>query len=224
MSLVLTKYSIEESTQYRRVSVLDGEVKRANIFYHKIRRDEKYILEPCEDIVSIFFLLSGEVIFSSGNSEYKYNEKAVYINLPQEKVEIQTLRESELIEIKWPKLGNLDKTKFPYTQKYLDATQYRDACKSEKSISRMIVEWDLIPGFAFGSVETEGFDIVSKHSHPDKDQIFYSFSDNRVKLLIDEDEVLYEPNCFVHIPLASNHGVKVEEGNRANYLWADFEI
>ena len=224
MSLVLSKYSIGDSSPYRRVCVLEGEVKRTNIYYHKMRSNEKYILNPCENIVTIFFLLSGKATFLSANKEYKYDEKAVYVNLPQEKVEILTQGESELIEIKWPKLGDLDKNKFPYTQKYYKATQYRDACKSEKSISRMIVDWDLIPGFAFGSVETEGYDIVSKHCHPDKDQIFFSFKENNIKLLINDDEVMYDSKCFVHIPLASDHGVKVEKNSKAHYLWIDFEV
>jgi hypothetical protein len=224
MSLVLNKHSIGGDSSYRRISVLDGEVKEAKLYYHRMNNSEKYVSESCENVVTIFFLLSGNVSFCTKKAKYSFSEKAVYINLPQEEVEIQTHMDSEIIEVKWPKLGPLDSNKFPYAQNYINATQYRDACKSEKSISRMLIDWDLIPGFALGSVETEGFDIVSKHCHPDKDQIFFSFDENSVKLLIDEDEEAYEHNCFVHIPLGSNHGVKVETGNKAHYLWMDFDV
>lgn len=224
MSLVLNKYSIGEISPYRRVSVLDGEVKKTNLYYHKIKSNEKYILEPCEDVFTIFFLLSGNATFLSSNKEYEYFEKGVFINLPHEKVDVVTQSESELIEIKWPILGDFDSKEFPYTQKYIDAPQYRDASKSEKSISRMIIPSSLIKGFSMGSVETEGEDMVAPHCHPTQDQIFYSFSENHIKLLINDEEAAYGPNCFVHIPLASNHGVKVEQGYKAEYIWIDFEV
>lgn len=224
MSLNLSKFTIGENLPYGVIEVLKGEVDGASLYFHKMKENEKYELKAVTDIISIFFLIKGDVTFFSCNKEYRYDEKAIFVNSPDNKVEIISQESSEVLEIKWPLLNQLDKDKFPYSQSYINATQYRDACKSDKSISRMLIDWSMIPGFAMGSVETEGYDMVCKHSHPSKDQIFFSFEESNCSLLIDNDEYSYEANCFVHIPLASDHGIKVENSDKAHYLWMDFDV
>ncbi len=224
MSLKLSKYTIGESLPYGVSEVLQGEVKGTSLYFHKMKQNEKYVLTPFSNSISIFFLIKGNVTFISENKEYRYDEKAIFVNSPDKQVEIISQDYSEVLEIKWPLLNQLDLDKFPFTQKYVNATQYRDACKSDKSISRMLIDWSMIPGFAMGSVETEGYDIVCKHSHPTKDQIFFSFEESNFLLLINDSEYSYEANCFVHIPLASDHGIKVENSNKAHYLWMDFDV
>jgi hypothetical protein len=69
-------------------------------------------------------------------------------------------------------------TQFPHIQIYRNAKHYRDRNKSEKTISRAVIEQRIIPRFAFGSVETYGVDAVKSHDHPMLDQYFFSFPEN----------------------------------------------
>jgi len=204
--------------------ILKGVIASAKIIAHKIDVSKTLSIPGSANIISILFLCSGAAKFLCEDVEYEYSTQAVFVGTPSANTTITAISDCTIIEILLPMTQNLDKTKFPYSAKYLDSEQYRDASKSEKSVSRMVLPFGFIAGFDFGSVETTGIDRVEKHQHPKKDQVFYSFSENDVDLLIDDEEYPLKGNTFIHIPLASNHGVKVNEGKKAHYLWFDFEI
>jgi hypothetical protein len=224
MNCILNKQSIGDNVPYGRVEILKNEVKKSEIFFNKLKENETLTLNEDRDTITVFFLYKGNASFKSNDDEFEYNEKAVFVTLPEYKVEVLAKSECQIVEIKWPVLRAINKDDFPYTKAYLDSEQYRDASKSDKTISRMIIPNTIIPGFSLGSVQTTGIDRIAQHCHPLQDQIFFSFDNNDINLLIDDEIKSLESNTFVHIPLASNHGVEVEESKVAHYLWVDFEI
>jgi hypothetical protein len=133
-----------------------------------------------------------------------------------------------LIEVRWEwqegddELAAEYKTQFPHIQIYRNAKQYRDRNKSEKTISRSVIDQRIIPRFAFGSVETYGVDAIKSHDHPMLDQYFFSFPENEMDVLIDFEPIPMKGNELLYIPLGSMHGVDVKEGQHCHYLWIDF--
>lgn len=108
-----------------------------------------------------------------------------------------------------------------YALHYEDAPTYREDCKSEKTVSRMLLPARTVQGFAMGSVQTAGRDLIAPHSHPDVDQYFFGLSENNCVLLIEGKEYPFGGNELVHIPLGSTHGVLLEEEHICHYLWMD---
>jgi hypothetical protein len=73
----------------------------------------------------------------------------------------------------------------------------------------------LLPG------ETTGPDQVAKHTHPMLEQLFLGLPGNDVSVMADSYETMFGENELLHIPLGSNHGVKVENGKTLHYIWVD---
>ena len=224
MNITLNKQIIGDSVPYGRVEILKNEVEKAKVYFNKLKSDTRTFIDESNENITILFLNEGSASFKSNDKTFEYKEKAVFVSLPTSKVEISAKSDCQIIEIKWPILASLNKDNFPYTKAYLEAEHYRDASKSDKTISRMIIPNTIIPGFSLGSVQTTGIDGIGQHCHPTQDQIFFSFDNNDINLLINDDIATLESNTFVHIPLASNHGVKVEKGKAAHYLWVDFAV
>ena len=107
---------------------------------------------------------------------------------------------------------------------YDSAPKYKEDCKSEKTVSRMLLSDGILGSLAIGSVETYGEDKVEAHEHPFCDQLFFSFPENDMHITIDGEPFPLKGNVLVHIPLASSHGVIVQKGGCAHYLWIDFII
>src|SRR3546814_3765715 len=110
----------------------------------------------------------------------------------------------------------------PSVQDYAASPQYRDYFKSEKTISRTLVGPHVLPRFCMGSVESIGPDRIEPHAHPMLDQLFFSFAENDITLLIDGQRHALGGSTLLHIPLGSDHGVDVSPGKRMHYLWLDF--
>lgn len=223
MNRKLKKNTMASSTCHGKTKVLENEVQNASISYNKLKKNENYLVDDTNN-VTILFLNKGNATFKSNHQIFDYNEKAVFVTNPKYKVEVIAKTECEVIEIEWYTEKPLDENNFPYTRAYLNCKHYRDASKSDKTISRMVIPNDIIPGFSLGSVQTTGVDRIGKHCHPTQDQIFFSFDNNDIKLLIDDDVATLEENTFIHIPLASSHGVEVDDKKVAHYLWVDFEV
>jgi hypothetical protein len=111
---------------------------------------------------------------------------------------------------------------FAYFVSYADCSTYREAIKSEKTISRTLVPENLLPRFCMGSVETTGPDLVAAHRHPMLEQLFLGLPENNCFVRADDDETPFGGNVLLHIPLGSNHSVRVEPGQKLHYLWLDF--
>ncbi len=210
------------------VPMLEGEIQGALVWHHKLNEKKEMTFEPSAELIRIFFLCSGTVAFHQGKKDWLYEEKAVFVSKPEEGTVLKAVTEAELIEIQW-RLTDEDKaqlascaTDFPVTGRYLEAVQYRDPFKSEKTISRAIIPQRIIPRFAMGSVETYGEDLIGQHEHPLLDQFFFSFPENDMILLLDDLEHPMGGDTLLHIPLGCNHGVRVEPGQCAHYIWIDF--
>ena len=180
--------------------MLLGEIPGAGVYYHTIFDRDKHRLR----------------------------EKAVYTADPDQELTITGIGCSHYLEIQWAltdtarKQLDEQKTKLPFVQQYDECEQYRETFKSQKTISRSIIDHHFLPGFCMGSNEAYGPDRVEPHAHPLLDQFFFSFRDNDVNLLIDDNIQPLEGNTLIHIPLGSNHGVEIPEGKKMHYLWIDF--
>ena len=86
----------------------------------------------------------------------------------------------------------------------------------------MTIPHRVIPRFAIGSVENYGPDIVRPHAHPMLDQFFFSFPENDMDVIIDDEKYNMKGNVIMHIPLGSNHGVEVTGDRHMHYMWVDF--
>lgn len=192
--------------------------------------NEKLLLEKDKNQVNVFFLLNGNISFSDDNNFVNFAEKAFYIKDPNSKLEVATEKQANMLQIIW-KIEDNEMSSFKSNLKninnygkYSESLRYKDFMKSDKTISRSIIEQKIILRFAFGSVETYGNDLVGQHSHPLIDQFFFSFEENDMILFIDDYKHSMKGFTLLHIPLVSNHGVKIEENGCAHYLWIDFII
>ena len=195
------------------------------LFFFTLRKGRKKTFPPLSDWCRVFVLTGGAGVFSCGGKTDEFGERAAFACPPGAEAVFEAHKASRLLEIA-VELNEEDKAEFdpnklPLALIYKDSTQYRDPCKSEKSISRMMIEHGIIPRFAMGSVESRGFDRVEPHTHPMLDQFFVSFKENDSILLIDGERIPFGGETAYHIPLGSSHGVEVAEGGKLHYLWID---
>lgn len=214
----------------RSVPMLPGEIAGAAVIHHTIPAGERMLFPADKGFVRILFLCDGEVGFSSRQNTVIYNEKAVFVENPQESVEVAANSAVSLLEIQWDlteadwqEIG-LSETIYPVTARYQDTIQYRDPFKSQKTISRAILPQRVLPRFAMGSVETYSDDLIGQHAHPLLDQFFFSFPENDMELLLDNIVYPMKGETLLHIPLGCNHGVQVGSNQCAHYIWIDFLI
>lgn len=208
--------------------MLEHEIPGSAVYHHRMREGDCVKLMAGESYVRVLFLCSGSVEFHVNGAVWSYDEKAFIALKPDQNIEIKVLKKASLLEIRW-EMNSSDKkemeegeTVYPVAGRYLDALQYRDPFKSEKTISRAILPQRTIPRFAMGSVETYGDDLIGQHAHPLLDQFFFGFPENNVDLLIDDLVYPMGGNSLLHIPLGSNHGVSVKGDQTAHYIWIDF--
>lgn len=208
--------------------MLTGEIPGAEVAYHIIKAGEKRVFAGEKETIRILFECFGGAAVSSGNARATLDGRAVYTDMPGSDISFEATSDSGVLEIKWALNGDdikeliAKKDRFPFTEPYADALQYRDPFKSETTISRAIIVHDFIPRFAMGSVEAKGDDLVGQHAHPLLDQFFFSFPENDADLLIDCRIFNLKGDTLVHIPLGSNHGVIARGAQRMHYLWLDF--
>ena len=209
-------------------ALLPGAIPGATVFLHVIPEGGALTLPADPAFISILFLCAGEAVFAAAGREWAYAEKAVFVPLPEQSAGVKAIQTAHVLEIRW-ELIDADRAElagkiagFPYTQRYVDAMQYRDPFKSEKTISRAILPHRTLPRFAMGSVETYADDLIGQHEHPLLDQFFFSFPENHMTLLIDDLRYPMGPDTLLHIPLGSNHGVSVTGDEVSHYIWIDF--
>ena len=214
----------------RRVSqpMLTGEIPGASVFHHRLPAGESLISAALPSALRIFFLCDGSAIFACGECSVSYAEKATYVPALDDEVIIRAETNAGVLEIQWAMnaadLAELEAAPpaFPITARYVDAMQYRDPFKSEKTISRAMIPHRTLPRFAMGSVETYGDDLIGQHEHPLLDQFFFSFAENNMDLLLDDIVYPMGGDTLLHIPLGCNHGVSVKGDQVAHYIWIDF--
>lgn len=213
-----------------RKKLFDGEIKGTRVFHMSLKKGETFVSQGETHYLKVFFLVEGAVTFSSENTEHTFDERACYVPRPGLDARLVCLEDAALMELHWylteEDLAFVDasSTAYPFVQKYLECSQYHEDVKSDKSISRSIVEHHEMPRFAMGSNQSYGPDQVGIHAHPLLDQYFFSFPENKVDLLIDGERVPFGGNAMIHIPLGSHHGVDIPADGQMHYIWIDFLI
>lgn len=224
------KYVVREDTPgvHAETPMLPGEIPGALVTNYSLIAGDHVQYAGQNQHIDIYFLCDGDVGFCSRGVEYRYAQKAVFVDLPWQDVAIKAYADSNLLRVTWDMneqdIADLhgNEAAFPIQEAYEDAVQYRDFFKSETTISRAIIKQTVIPRFAMGSVEANADDLVGMHSHPLLDQFFYSFEENDMDLLIDCRILNMKGNTLLHIPLGSNHGIIAKGDQKMHYLWLDF--
>jgi len=175
---------------------------------------------PYANTYKVYILANGEITI---NGTTMHN-RGLGAFSPDDKIDIEAVADSALLEINLFSEVPPESDKLPYFINYADAHTYKEDCKSEKTVSRMLLEPRIVPSLAVGSVETYGKDRVEAHEHPDVEQLFFGFSENDMHLKINGELFYMGGNTLVHIPLASSHGVEVDDGGCAHYVWIDYII
>lgn len=199
--------------------VFKNEIVNLKTFIHRINKGEQTEIAVKKDYSGIFILSKGNAIINS----VELFERGICAFLPEEKLVIKAKEDTVLLEINVKgDMGEADKEKLPYFLNYSDAETYKEDCKSEKTTSRFLLKHRILPNIAIGSVQTTGPDEVGAHEHPFVEQLFYSFSENNCKLVVNGEEIVYPGNTLYHIPLGSLHGVKAYENDTIHYVWIDY--
>lgn len=200
--------------------ILPGEIENIKVYYRNLCEGEIFMSAPQSDTYKVFILASGEIDVNSK----RMCDRGLCAFSPDDKVDIEAITDSAILEICVFSEDKSESGNLPYFINYADAHTYREDCKSEKTVSRMLLEPRIVPNLAVGSVETYGKDRVDAHEHPDVEQLFFGFSENDMYLKINGELTYMGGNTLVHIPLASLHGVEVEDGGCAHYVWIDYII
>lgn len=207
----------------------EGKIPGATPVSHQISAGDSVVFEPGR-VYHILTLMSGSVSFVCGDDVQVFDERVTYVPALDAKLEVRAETDALLLEIQWEMEPSDDAliaeyaVEFPMVVPYAQAMQYRDKNKSDKTISRVMIEQRNIPRFCMGSVESYGPDTVLSHAHPMLDQFFASFEENEMYCMIEGKPWLMKGDEIFHIPLGSDHGVEVEEGKRMHYMWIDFLI
>ena len=212
---------LEKLNEQSQGELLPGEIDGAAVSVVRLQGDERYLENVNEGEAVVIVALGGECIMG-GKS---FDGITVFAFSPGDKIDVAS-EGCSFMRLSW-KLNegeSVDKTKLPYALRYADAVKYREDCKSEKTVSRMLLPEGIIPRLAMGSVQTTGPDRVEKHEHPFCDQLFYTLPECSMELLVDDISVHFDGDTLLHIPLASSHGVDVTERGCAHYIWVDFVI
>lgn len=211
----LKLYSLEANTSVTASQpICENYIKGATPINHTIKAGDRITFAPC-GAYHIMVLVEGKVTFTTGGQDYVWNERVTFVPALDQEMTVQAETNAQLLEIRWQMLESdyalIDeyKTVFPYQMSYALSKQYRDRNKSDKTISRVMLEQRNIPRFAMGSVESYGPDFVKSHDHPMLDQFFVSFPENDMFLLIDYEPYRMMGNEICHIPLGANLGVDV---------------
>ena len=212
------RYEKTESRESR--ELLSGEIDGAKCSTFEIVDGEYTERTPDTEAV-VIIMLDGECK-CLGKS---FEGITVFAFAEGEEISISS-KSAYFLRISWQLLEGegSDKSRLPYALRYDDAVKYREDCKSEKTVSRMLLDEGIIPRIGIGSVQTTGPDRVEKHEHPFCDQLFFSFPENDMTVEMDNVDFAMSGNTLLHIPLASSHGVAVHERGIAHYIWMDFVI
>lgn len=210
--------------------LLQGEIKGADILSYRLSQGENVFFSPRNDCVRIFILIEGGVEFLTDGGTFFFKERTFFVPDPEKGLSVRAAGNPHFLELRWDvseKDSSVMKSfspRAPLVQPYAASPLYDDDTKSRKTLSRSIILQHVLPRICIGSVETEGPDRVDAHVHPHVDQLFYTFPENDMDLLIGGEHHPVGGNTLIHIPLGSSHGVEVAEGRRLHYIWIDFVI
>ena len=206
--------------------VMDGEIEGTQVYFHRLEDGERLVYDACADFARILILCDGTAKICCGDEQNNMGARDIFIQPPKESLWLQATSTSSVLVLH-RMLNNAEFEEFSLTNsseviRYDEAATYKEDCKSEKTVSRMLIPTRVIPRFTMGSVQTCGDDRVEKHSHPMLEQFFFGLSDNNCTAMIDDINYPFGPDTLLHIPLGSNHGILSEGNQSVHYLWLDF--
>lgn len=199
--------------------LLPGEISGVTVRAFELSEGSTYTELPKNGATVIIVCRGGVVIngiLCDGRGLFAFAEET--------QIDLKATKSSLLLYISFLASPPRKTSPSPYFIRYDDAVCYKEDCKSEKTVSRMLLPEGLIQNLAIGSVETSGPDAVAAHEHPFCDQLFFSFEENKMNVEIEDLSVPMEGNVLLHIPLGSSHGVDVPKSGYAHYLWIDFIV
>ena len=194
------------------VLLLEGTIPTVTAFHHVIAKGTSLKLPGNIGAYHALFQVSGKATYETGGTSNTFGERVAFIPALDKELVIKGDEHTCILEMQI----EMDETdmgfvkqydvKFPFMQKYLEADQYRDSHKSEKTISRQVIIQRNIPRFALGSVEMRDKDGMVAHAHPPLDQYFFTLPENEMDLTLDGVHVPLKGNMLVHIPLGGEIG------------------
>jgi|WetSurMetagenome_2_1015567.scaffolds.fasta_scaffold00791_3 hypothetical protein len=218
---------ISGESVYRK-PVLEGEIDGINTCYMELHKDNPYLIKPGQNSISAYLITHGTGIIKQGSKKFEVNGLNLFVPSIMEEASVVADKEDfGMLEIVIKltsaeyQLLKQQPDKLPYFVDYTQCRQYKEAIKSEKTVSRMILPENIIPRFCMGSVETSGPDKVGAHSHAMLEQQFFGLKMNDCIVNADGIKASFKENILLHIPLGSRHEVVVEEGKILNYIWMD---
>ncbi len=228
MSEVKFEYVDTAKSGTASVELCKGEINGARPVHHKIEAGDSVCFPAGVGYYHILILIDGEAVYTTDGKDYVFTGRTTFVSAPDKDLTVKATATTRILEIQWDEEeGDAEdlkeyKTVFPVIVPYQESIQYIDPNKSEKTISRMMIPHQIIPRFTIGSVESYGYDLVRPHAHPMLDQFFYSFPENDMEVIIDDEKYNMKGDAIVHIPLGSNHGVEVTGARHMHYMWVDF--
>lgn len=229
MDIIMKTINVNEKKN-QSTEMCSGLIDGVTPYHHTIIAGSQMDFEANIRKYHIMTLVQGTAVFMVEGKEYRFDERVTFIPGLDQKMTIKAETDVQLMEILFEMtdedFDEIEKfnTEFPYMQVYKTSMQYKDKCKTNKTINRIMVEQRHVPRFAMGSVESYGPDHVGQHPHPMLDQYFFSFPENNMTVLIEDERVPMPGNTLLYIPLGSNHGVEVKEGEVMHYTWIDFLV
>lgn len=210
------------------VELCKGEIPGARPVHYTMDAGSTLEFKANVGYYHVLILIEGEATFSTDGKDYFFDGRTSFVSDPEKDLVVTAKNDVQLLEVQWDIMPGDEEdiaqynTTFPVVVPYQESIQYIDPNKSEKSISRMMIPHEIIPRFTMGSVESYGYDLVRPHAHPMLDQFFFSFPENDMEVIIDDEKFNMKGNIILHIPLGSNHGVEVTGDRHMHYMWIDF--
>ncbi len=209
--------------------LLKGEIEGVTTNHVIVHRGAVYEAYPSEQRSLVFLFFSGKGVIRHGVRTFPFHRLSVFVPDAQRSFAVEAhdpdIAFLEIIlELSKPDQVYLKTVanKYPYFANYADCHPYKEDIKSKKTVSRMLIPNNLVPRMSMGSVQTIGPDEVAPHSHPMLEQLFYGLPENSCYVTADGHEALFEEDTLLHIPLGSNHGVRVSHERHLHYIWMDF--
>ncbi len=212
----------------RVVELCKGDIPGARPFYYAMEQGNTQVFEENVGFYHVLVLVGGTAEFETDGQKLEFDTRVSFVPAPDKKLVVTAKTDIQLLEVQWDIMAGDEEdikaynTQFPIAVPYQESIQYIDPNKSEKSISRMMIPHEILPRFTMGSVESYGYDLVRPHAHPMLDQFFFSFPENDMEVIIDDEYINMKGNVMLHIPLGSNHGVEVTGDRHMHYMWIDF--
>ncbi len=211
-----------------RKSVLAGEINGLETFCVELAGGDVYENLPEEKTLKILLFTNGDGNIIHDDLSIPVHELTLFIPGMHRTFSIESGRENlsylEIVmslTVQDMEILKRQQGVLPYYMEYGECKKYNESIKSKKTISRMILNEDIVPRLCMGSVETSGPDEVAAHTHPMLDQLFFGLPGNNCMVTAGTDESRFLANDFLHIPLGSRHGVSVEAGKYLHYIWID---